>query len=93
MGIRLETAWQGKPTVVVDYWSPNRAKTEQLVKATGEDIARAQDLIATAEATITNCVQQLRAAGASWGVVGYMLGTTKAAAHKRFHHLELTSTH
>lgn len=92
MGIRLESYYGSRPTIQVDYCTSDRAKVEEMVKTTQADIEKAQREIVAAEARIANCVQQLRAAGASWGVIGQMLGVTRAAAHKRWSGQELTAT-
>lgn len=46
--------------------------------------------IAGNEAALEHIVQQLRSIGASWSVIGAAMGTSRAAAHKRFAGRELT---
>lgn len=69
------------------YWLRDSSTTK--ARALVEDAAEQRRVIATAEATLDNIVQQLRALDASWAVIGTALGVSKAAAFKRYAHREL----
>lgn len=56
------------------------APTTELLR----DLDQAVRRRAAAEARVELLVQQLRAAGASWTVVGEVLGTSRSAAQKRY---------
>jgi len=88
--IQMETDYGSRPAhPAVAYWSPGRRDVETQLRDLYSDLHAAQKAREAAEARVGHIVQQLRALGASWAVVGHALGVTKAAAHKRYGPAEL----
>lgn len=71
-----------------DWTEAARAEARAAATLISEAESARQE-IARHEAVLANVVQQLRTMGASWTVVGAALGTTRAAAHKRYGGSEL----
>lgn len=95
--VQLRTrGWAGAYTTPriesANTWRTGSHAEVKYVEDLGTDLRDAIAQRTNAEARIGNIVQELRTAGASWAVVGHLLGITKAAAHKRYGHDELTSS-
>ncbi|MBN9328084.1 hypothetical protein [Cellulomonas sp. 73-145] len=82
----LERSWGSAPPVVVDKrsWSWPRTEPDAV-----KELRRLVDARANLGGQIAVGVQELRAAGASWSVIGHVLGVTRSAAQKRYGRDEL----
>lgn len=85
---RVELSAAGHVGSEQSYYSDRPAHDR--AKALVDEAATERQVIALSEARLETIVQELRTLGASWAVVGAALGTTKAAAYKRFSGRELT---
>lgn len=81
---------QGMPRLSAG-WAPDARQIEQNARALIADLRNAQEAERAAKARVENIVQELRTMGASWSVIAAAVGTTRAAAHKRFARRELTN--
>lgn len=72
-------------------WSPKARETEAAAYEHLRAIRTARAEERAAAAKVESHVQQLRAMGASWSVIAAAVGTSRAAAHKRYGSRELTT--
>lgn len=73
----------GEP-IINAGWGPKAKEVEQTAREHLATIREARAAERAAAARVEVAVQQLRVMGASWAVIAAAVGTSKAAAHKRY---------
>lgn len=71
-------------------WNAEARELEAKAREHMTTIRKAREAERAAAALVESSVQQLRTLGASWSVIAAAVGTSRAAAHKRYGARELT---
>lgn len=65
-------------------WGAEARETETKARNLIREVRKAREAERAAARLVESHVQELRTMGASWAVIAAAVGTTKAAAHKRY---------